>query len=140
MRIRGQYIEKEVPVRQESDMVNEMARVMTGLPRYTAYAKIVEENGGEASVWKGRIRTSKLDDVRDDAMDAARAAIEKNMLGYCRPRAQIREEIRLRQERWRRSGRQEPPPVQSGGGKKPEVPGALDSSEDNEPPPQSSRG
>ncbi len=76
----GQYIEKQVPLRQESDMVNEMARVLTGLPRYTAYARIVEEKGGEPIVWKGRIRTSKLTDAPAEGADAARAAIQKNAL------------------------------------------------------------
>jgi hypothetical protein len=78
-----------------------MARVLTGLPRHIAYARIVEEKGGEPIVWKGRIRTEKLADAPVEGADAARDAIEKNALRYCRGRQEIEQEIKGRQEKWR---------------------------------------
>jgi hypothetical protein len=96
----GQYIEKQVPTRQESDMVNEMARVLTSLPRYTAYARVVEEKNGEASVWKGKVE--KLARAPDDALEKARKAVEENVRDYSRPREEIRAEIGKRQEKWRK--------------------------------------
>ena len=102
-------------VRNEADMVNQMARLFTDIPRYNAYIKVVDENGKESGFRKGRIRTSKLDDVMPDAMDAARAAIDENMSGYCTPRVLIQEEIGLRQQRWRRAVGEAPPPPSEAG-------------------------
>lgn len=56
----GQYIEREVRARQEADMSNEVARKLTELPKYTAYAKIMKEIEGEHIVWKGKIQTLQL--------------------------------------------------------------------------------
>jgi hypothetical protein len=39
-------------------MVNEMSRELVGLPKYTAYARVVGEKDGEAR--KGKVRTIEL--------------------------------------------------------------------------------
>jgi hypothetical protein len=49
----GQYVEKQVHVRQVHDMADEMAQELTNLPRFTAYAKIIEEKDGEQKVKTG---------------------------------------------------------------------------------------
>lgn len=63
--------------------------MLTGLPRHIAYARIVEEKGGELIVWKGKIRTEKLTDAPVQGADAVRAAIEKNALRSCRGRLSV---------------------------------------------------
>ncbi len=93
---------RHINTRAEADMVNEMARVLTSIPKYTAYAKVVQEKTGEPIVWKGRVQPTKLSDVSAGAPETARLAIEKRALDYTRPREEIREEIARRQEKWRR--------------------------------------
>jgi hypothetical protein len=51
-------VEKSVRSRTEIDMVNEMSRELVGLPKYTAYARVVGEKDGEAR--KGKVRTIEL--------------------------------------------------------------------------------
>jgi hypothetical protein len=92
-------------------MVNEMARLLTSLPRYTAYVRAVTESAGVAGVWKGKVRTLKLTDVAADAALNARTAIGENISDYTRPREKIREEINKRQERWRRGVSSDAPPA-----------------------------
>lgn len=110
----GQFVGKEYNTRLEADMVNEVSRLLTSLPKYTAYAKIVTESGGKAGVWKGKVRTLELTEVAADAAEKARAAIEANMFAYTRPREQIRAEIEQRQARWRQRVGAEAPPVRIG--------------------------
>lgn len=43
----GQYVQKERPLRTIADMTNEMEQELVSLPRFTAYAKLIEEQGGE---------------------------------------------------------------------------------------------
>ena len=43
----GQYIAKQVHVRQVHDMTDEMAQELANLSRFTAYAKIIQENEGD---------------------------------------------------------------------------------------------
>jgi hypothetical protein len=93
---------RHINTRAEADMVNEMARVLTSIPKYTAYAKLVQEKTGEPIVWKGRVQPAKLSDVSAGAPETARLAIEKRALDYARPREEIREEIARRQQKWRR--------------------------------------
>jgi hypothetical protein len=56
----GQFVEKPVRSRTEIDMVNEMARELVGLPKYTAYARVAQNIAGEQKIWKGKIRTAKI--------------------------------------------------------------------------------
>lgn len=108
------YVEKSVNTRQESDMTNEMARVLTGLPKYTAYAKLLYETDGGQIVWKGKIQTLQLKgEVAEEEAKARRAAIEQNSMQYLESRTLIEEEIRQRQERWRSRVIEEPPRTQS---------------------------
>jgi hypothetical protein len=95
-------------------MVNEMARVLTGIPKYTAYAKIVQEKIGGPIVWKGRVQPAKLSSVSAGAPETARLAIEKRAIDYTRPRGEIREEIARRQEKWRRRVSVEAPSERTG--------------------------
>jgi hypothetical protein len=37
-----------------------MSRELVGLPKYTAYARVVWEKDGKAIVWKGKVRTIEL--------------------------------------------------------------------------------
>jgi hypothetical protein len=56
----GQYVEKPTRSRTEIDMVNESARELVGLPKFTAYARVVQSIDGEQRVWKGKIRTERI--------------------------------------------------------------------------------
>jgi hypothetical protein len=82
-------------------MVNEMARVLTDLQDYTAYAKVRRAQACESIVWKGKIRTIKLAKAAVGALEEAYAVVEQNASDYCRPREEIGKEIAQRQERWR---------------------------------------
>jgi hypothetical protein len=97
----AQYVEKQVRARTEIDMVNEMSRELVGLPKYTAYARVVGEKDGKAIVWKGKVRTIELPGVAADAFYQALEAVEINGQPYTRPREEIRKEIEKRQEPWR---------------------------------------
>jgi hypothetical protein len=97
----GQYVERQVQTRTEADMVGEMARALTALPRHQAFVKVVQQSGGEQKVWKGKIRTAKLFDAPAGALGEAMKVVEGQAYLYCRPRGEIEEGIRRRQERWR---------------------------------------
>lgn len=61
-----QYVEKQVPTRHEQDMVNHRARELLELPKYTAYAKVLQEVDGQQRVWKGKIQTLKRKETTDN--------------------------------------------------------------------------
>jgi hypothetical protein len=100
-------------------MVNEMARVLTDLQDYTAYAKVRRAQAGESIVWKGKIRTIKLAATPVGALEEAMAGIERHASDYTRSRGEIEEEIRKRQERWRVRVRVEAPSVRVAEAQKP---------------------
>jgi ribosomal protein L20A (L18A) len=109
--------QRVVNTRSVADMTNEMAGELANLPRYTAYAKVLAETGGEQIVLRTKIRTLKLKElpegeVAEVARQARRVAIEQNSLRYLKSRIAIEEEIRERQEKWRQRTREVPPPVQ----------------------------
>jgi hypothetical protein len=56
----GQYVEKLVHVRPVHDMTDEMAQELANLPRFTAYAKVIQEQGGRQAVIKHKMQTLKL--------------------------------------------------------------------------------
>jgi hypothetical protein len=104
----GQYIEREVNARTEQDMVNEMARELISLPKFTAWAKMRQERDGVQVIWKGKIKTTKLDtlpsgEFADAAAKTAYTSIERNSLRFLRERELIEQEIQARQEGWRRA-------------------------------------
>jgi hypothetical protein len=100
----GQYVEKQVHVRPVHDMTDEMAQELINLPRYTAYAKVIEEKDGKQNVWSGKIETFGLPKDSPKAEENIAFAIEIGH-GVSKKRGEIEEEIRQRQEKWR-----QPPP------------------------------
>jgi hypothetical protein len=96
------------PAPNEAEMVNEMARVLTQIPRYTAYAKVFEEKGGESIVWKGTIRREKLPNAPAGAFEEAMKVVVENASSYTRPRGEIEDEIRKRQADWRQVSHSRP--------------------------------
>jgi hypothetical protein len=114
-RIKGRYAN----TRTEADMVNEMARVLTDLQDYTAYAKVRRAQAGESIVWKGKIRTIKLAKAPVGALEEAYAVVEQNASYYCRSREEIGKEIAKRQEQWRARVRVEAPSVRIAEAQKP---------------------
>ena len=55
----GRYVKKKKNVRAVRDMIDEMMEELTELPRYTAYAKVIEERSGAQIVRKRKIGTMK---------------------------------------------------------------------------------
>jgi hypothetical protein len=103
----GQYVEKQVYVRQVHDMSDEMAQELINLPRFTAYAKVIEEKDGIQSVWKGKIKTLMLPDQIPQAEEDTALVVD---FGHqlSKKREEIEKEIRERQEKWRRIDPQPP--------------------------------
>ena len=95
-------------------MVNEMARELVNIPKYEAFAKVVEESGGEQKVWKGKIRTVKLSAVPEGSARALTALTQGPENAPYLRRSEIEEEIRQRPVRWRERLRDKPA-VQTGG-------------------------
>ena len=105
------------PRRPEQDMVNEMARTITNLPPYTARAKITIKTGPDEYTIKtleiktldpkkhpdkplhGQALQERIDSIRE----------QNRQGGYVRPRHEVEEEIRTRQEQYRKPP--EAPPV-----------------------------
>jgi hypothetical protein len=111
----GQYVEKPVHVRPVHDMTNEMAQELTNLPRYTAYAKVIQEKKEQQEVIKRKIKTKKSPEPRVQLGDLFQfiSQVEQNTVnfGYVKPRRQIEDEIRRRQEEWSGTAVDEPPPT-----------------------------
>jgi DNA-binding protein H-NS len=93
--------------RTQQDLVNEMALKLSRLPRFTAYAKVIEERNGEQLVHTQEIQTLKPPPVQQSI-----ATIEPRLLAashkLCKERDAIEDEIRQRQDRWRN---RRPPPT-----------------------------
>jgi hypothetical protein len=105
----GQYVDKAYNIRHEDDMKNEMARELVNLPRYTAFAKVVKERGGEQKDWKGKIRTVKLGAVPEGSAEARTALIQAlENAPYLRRREQIEEEIRERRNKMAKNDHRRP--------------------------------
>jgi hypothetical protein len=90
-------------------MTDEMAQELSNLPRYYAYAKIIEEKDGKQTVWKGKIQTYMLPDALPTAEKDTRLVI-KNGHQWSMKRTAVEEEIRARQEPWRRITPTQTPP------------------------------
>src|SRR5215813_2114634 len=100
----GHYVEKQINVRQVHDMTDEAAQELINLPRFSAYAKIIEEKTGKQNVWSGKIETYGLPNDLPTAEENIACAIESGHT-VSKKRGEIEEEIRQRQEKW-----QQPPP------------------------------
>jgi hypothetical protein len=96
----GQYVEKPVHVRQVHDMTDEMAQELSNLPRFNAYAKIIEEKNGEQTVWKGKMQTLP---PLPGASRYTESDIQKISYTFCLERTEIEAEIRERQDKWRKA-------------------------------------
>jgi hypothetical protein len=98
----GQYVEKQVHVRQVHDMTDEAAQDLINLPRYMAYAKIIEEKDGKQTVWSGKIETYGLPKETPYAEEDLAKSIHNGHINSVK-RADIEEAIRQRQEKWRQT-------------------------------------
>jgi hypothetical protein len=58
-----QYVKKQVNTRTFRDMEDEAAQELIKLPRYIAYAKVIQEQEGEQVVIGRKIKTSELPPV-----------------------------------------------------------------------------
>src|SRR5262245_8058556 len=110
-------------------MVDIMAQELANLPRFRAYAKVIDEKNNEQVVLNRKFETyplSSLSERRyaDKYPESVRAFIEHNTIrsGYCKARLLIEKEIRERQDRWRKSYGNEPPPPTHTGGNNPSSP------------------
>src|SRR4051812_5398313 len=92
-------IEKQVHVRQVHDMSDEMAQELSNLPRFNSYAKIIKEEDGRQSVWKGRAQTLPLFALNPNNQEDIIIDVSSEL---CTKREEIEAEIRARQEKWRR--------------------------------------
>ncbi len=97
------------PQRPYQDMLNEVAKELVRLPKYTAQVKLTDEND---AVVEYRITTMKpgtglYGKPFQERLDRIR---ERNMKdGYLRERTAVEAEIRRRQEQWREPPADEPP-------------------------------
>ena len=112
----GQYVEKLVHVRPVHDMTDEMAQELTNLPKFTAYAKVIQEQGGRQAVIKHKMQTlelpeSYLEEAEDIKYLPDLITLHIGFSKYYKERTQIEEEIRQRLEKWRKGRTEEPPPT-----------------------------
>jgi hypothetical protein len=113
----GKYEEKLKVERTQADLIAEMSQELANLPRFTAYAKVIEEKEGAQTVWRGKIKTLPLPPWQETPIrhDESFPEIESHVTEcghkFCKERVQIEEEIRQRQEKWRGSAPDEPPPT-----------------------------
>jgi len=93
-------------------MNHEMAHELIKLPRYTAYAKIIEERGGDQTVIAPKFRAQKPPSVPHGRnRDIRDRALELTHSFYCKERTQIEEELRHRQKNWRKRSATEGTPA-----------------------------
>jgi hypothetical protein len=84
--------------RPQHDLVTDMELELSRLPRYQAYAKIIDESQDRQLVRTHRIQTHPLPERTNMNMEA-QAIAKGHLLG--KKRDAIEEEIRERQSRWR---------------------------------------
>jgi hypothetical protein len=108
----AQYGEREVNTYPTQEMINQMAQELVDLPRYTAYAKVIQEQGGVQVVRKVKITTEKLPKVPPGRLPEASRIARQNAInaGILRPRRAIEAESRRRLAQWRRRVIDSPPP------------------------------
>jgi hypothetical protein len=115
-------------------MNNQMAQELVDLPRFIAYAKVVQEMNGTQIVRKAKIQTARLEkpqgliDVGTVATDNAIA------VGILQKRNDVDKEIAERQAQWRRESDDDPPPTLTGGDKPP-LPPRRPIAKSESPPP-----
>ena len=95
----SQFVETEVNTYPTQEMINQMAKEIGRLPRFQAYARIIDENQNEQIVSNHRIQTHPLPEIINPDM-VTQAIANGHRLG--KDRDKIEEEIRARQSRWLR--------------------------------------
>ena len=88
------------PRRAVADMFNEMLQELASLPRYTAYAKIIEEVGGKQIDSKYKLNPDPLPKADDETVVKMRKhKIRANTLrsGYYTERETVKQAIKVRQ-------------------------------------------
>lgn len=108
----GQYVVKPVHTRPVHDMSDEMAQELANLPRFTTFAKVIAENEGEQTVWRGKMHTLPWSRWQELKIYGHPPNPELRYK-YCKTWAQIEEEIRQRQGKWQGGTSDEPPPTHS---------------------------
>jgi hypothetical protein len=101
----GKYDESLRVERPQHDLVTDMVVELTRLPRFTAYAKIMQEENDEQTVKTQKIQTHPLPAIQNPNGELQAIA---NAHTLCKGRDDIEVEIRGRQNRWR--GGSNPPP------------------------------
>jgi hypothetical protein len=125
----SQYSETQVNLYTTQEMTNQMAQELMNLPPRSAWAKVVSSAAGRESVWRGKIQTLAPAFPSDLVIDAGSLALTNALeLGILKKRSVIDEEIRYRQEKWRR-GPDKPEPTP------PDIPPVTPRSEPPEAPP-----
>jgi hypothetical protein len=102
----GRYDETLKVERTQQDLINEMAMELSSLPRFQAYAKIIDEQDGVQRVLKHKIQTLPLPSALRGAEIEA-CLIEKSH-GLCKERELIEAEIWERQAQWHPRPENEP--------------------------------
>ena len=132
--VTAQYVETEVNSYTTQEMSNQMAQELVDLPRFTAYAKVIQEVNNTQIVRKAKIQTARLEkpqgliDVGRDATDNAIA------VGILQKRSDVDKEIAERQAQWRRESDDDSPPTLTGGDKPP-LPPRRPTTKSESPPP-----
>jgi hypothetical protein len=110
-RASGHYDEAPKREKTQGEMVDIMARELANLPRFTAFAKVIEEQDGVQTVRKCKIVTQPLPRVPARPLTSAMVERWTIAAGLCVPRRRIEQELQARQEKWlRRPGQPKPPP------------------------------
>ena len=130
-----QYVETQVNTYTTQEMINQMAKELIDLPRFTAYAKVVQAVNDTQIVRKAKIQTfalAKPQKLADVGGIARQNAIRQRIL---RKRSDIDKEIIMRQAQWRRGPDDDPPPTSTGGDTPPSLPSGRLPSNSELPPP-----
>jgi hypothetical protein len=100
----GQYVEKPVQIASTSEMTNQAVQTLTGLPKFTAYAKIIDEREGKQTSWAGKIETRDFQfPQQHEFVGQEEQAVEQTRRSVCKPRSVIQGEIINRRTDWRKS-------------------------------------
>ena len=109
------YDEEPKREKTQGEMITIMAQTLADLPRFTAYAKIIDEKAGKQVVVKRKIATYPMGSLSEreyaeEFPESVRTFIEQNTIrsGYAIARDEIAEEIRKRQEKWREVASSDP--------------------------------
>jgi hypothetical protein len=100
IKIQSNQYEEELPrEKTQGEMIDIMAQELSNLPRFHAHAKIIKEQYGKQSVWKGLIETNPLfgENLKNNEKEIAERSSR-----FCTRREAVEQQIRKRQEQWLR--------------------------------------